>query len=1032
MGKEIIAKHQWLKTEPITYLLTHDQGKNFFWLGDSVLYLFSLVVPLSFFGLLSYISYLLAFSIFSSIRNSFSAKLIFSLVSLLGIYSLAYPSSHVFLFALGGSLVVILRRTLDNPRVCWYLVPLCLLWSNTDPSYIFVPGSVFLFFIAKPSFFVQVYKPLLFSLLMFFFSPTTYLEWERAFNYMQSTSLPIENRVVIWSIATLALGAIFTLPHRRSFVTILVLWIVLSYFFPVWNICLVFLCALILSEKDILSFLKEKFSPLRSIERLGQGALFLLIVFVIGSVHLSLFQKYVPKNKTEKIPWELERVFSEKTLPPRFFNDPSLGGFLSRLAPGSIFMDERSYRYSPEHYLELEQVRRSTKAFESIARRLNFSLVILDHRIYKNKRLLFFLSESPEWHLTYLDHIVVIFAKNSENFPLLTKAPIFENPRPEYFYARASAWLDLNEYEYAMKDLEEGSKLNPHLSDKYTLEGRIAILEGKTDEASLLFDQALRINKNDQNALKYHITNYLRKGNLDRLREKESLQKAGKWITKARQSFPEDPDFIYHLSQLTFLQGDSATTRSLLQGLLEKFPYYSPAEEFLQSIQKRMSEIELEEKLRKAIFWANNNKYEEALHLFEELSEEHPSSFTLQLEQGKFFLKQKHYDKALACFRKMSDLGIDNDMATCYCAMALAQKGDWKEAERLLLPIATRQEKPTPELLLAMRDIEEAGVKNLQMKIIQEPQNFNLRMKLATVFSRSQRFTEAIEVLEKFPIKNPSFRAHLYHNEANQLITNGKVKKGIAQLKKSLEIWPDFYDSHALLADIFLKVQKWDQAFHHFTALNRLKPENLLGKEGFALIELGKGMQKRLESLNGSSVTNSLKELKEREGKLQQSTKHIKKYLALSSPSKEKDSAAKRLANIEIELQKLQVEIQSRQIGEFFDQAIDALNNQKWETAIEKFQQILIITPNSPSTLFNLATAQKRAQQLPAAIKTLERLSSLQPDMIEVYLNLGNLYYQEKDFAQARKFFQLYIEKAPSGEETKKIKEVLQYLPEEK
>jgi len=70
-------------------------------------------------------------------------------------------------------------------------------------------------------------------------------------------------------------------------------------------------------------------------------------------------------------------------------------------------------------------------------------------------------------------------------------------------------------------------------------------------------------------------------------------------------------------------------------------------------------------------------------------------------------------------------------------------------------------------------------------------------------------------------------------------------------------------------------------------------------------------------------------------------------------------------------------------------------------SAIARYQAILQTDPNHHDTLVNLASALRKTGQTDQAIKLLTHASSIYPDSVHLNFNLGNIYWQRKNYRDA-------------------------------
>jgi len=84
-----------------------------------------------------------------------------------------------------------------------------------------------------------------------------------------------------------------------------------------------------------------------------------------------------------------------------------------------------------------------------------------------------------------------------------------------------------------------------------------------------------------------------------------------------------------------------------------------------------------------------------------------------------------------------------------------------------------------------------------------------------------------------------------------------------------------------------------------------------------------------------------------------------------------------------------------------FSDGVAAMNEQKYDDAIAKFQEVIAAVPNCPECYTNIGTAQSSAKKYDDAEASYKKALELKPDMAEAYNGLANLYNAQKKFDQA-------------------------------
>jgi Tfp pilus assembly protein PilF len=84
-----------------------------------------------------------------------------------------------------------------------------------------------------------------------------------------------------------------------------------------------------------------------------------------------------------------------------------------------------------------------------------------------------------------------------------------------------------------------------------------------------------------------------------------------------------------------------------------------------------------------------------------------------------------------------------------------------------------------------------------------------------------------------------------------------------------------------------------------------------------------------------------------------------------------------------------------------FTDGVAAMNEQKYDDAIAKFQEVIAAVPNCPECYANIGTAQSSQKKYDDAEASYKKAIEMKPDMAEAYNGLANLYNSQKKFDQA-------------------------------
>jgi tetratricopeptide (TPR) repeat protein len=84
-----------------------------------------------------------------------------------------------------------------------------------------------------------------------------------------------------------------------------------------------------------------------------------------------------------------------------------------------------------------------------------------------------------------------------------------------------------------------------------------------------------------------------------------------------------------------------------------------------------------------------------------------------------------------------------------------------------------------------------------------------------------------------------------------------------------------------------------------------------------------------------------------------------------------------------------------------FSEGVTAMNEQKYDDAIARFQEVIASIPACPECYANIGTAQTSQKKYDEAEASYKKALEIKADMAEAYNGLANLYNAEKKFDQA-------------------------------
>ena len=538
----------------------------------------------------------------------------------------------------------------------------------------------------------------------------------------------------------------------------------------------------------------------------------------------------------------------------QLYNDFSLGQYLAWAQPHRIFIDARARRSAPKLIEELTIARHFPHGFADLIRRFDLRIALFDHRLPASDKLLGWMRLQPEWHLVYYDHIAALFVRNA---PALTgfisahkiydafSAPglLAGNPaaNADLYYQRARAALALHLPQRSRYDIELGMTNGGSKTTQAILQGRLALLGGDLERAAERFRQAIAGAGANPEPVRLLVQTDLRLGS------PAALQEAQRWCERSRNWADLQLKFCH--AQLAHSKSDTATARMLLQQILQKYPWHQEARRYLQDLEQQISNEALDHYLQRSKKLVQAKEPRQALKILQRALAIDAKFAEAHIEAGKICLDLHRYQAAAEHFRQVLQLAPGNVLANCKLAIAVAALGQWQAALQILQPL--RQRLPDRyDVREAAFQVDRIAIERLQASL-QLNFDYDAARQLCRLMQGREQFAAAITFLKPFTQKvapaqlDPWQRqlARLYYESGRRLIQHKQVKEGMAQLRRSIEIFSDFFEAHLLLGVIALKMQDWPKAARHFRRLIAIAPKDERGPQGLALI----GIRQRLK-----------------------------------------------------------------------------------------------------------------------------------------------------------------------------------------
>ena len=297
----------------------------------------------------------------------------------------------------------------------------------------------------------------------------------------------------------------------------------------------------------------------------------------------------------------------------------------------------------------------------------------------------------------------------------------------------------------------------------------------------------------------------------------------------------------------------------------------------------------------------------------------------------------------------------------------------------------------------------------------------------AELFYKQKDWQTTIEICQKVLENNPNV-AEAYKLWGNSLQQLGQEQQAIELYNKALTINPDFAEVYANMGSIYARSQNWEQALTYYIKAVNLNPNlagvyrNLakvyreLGHEDQAIeasyqaallaperittdnyCQLGNELLKQEKFSEASNCFHrilesqsdflpayqKLAEIAEKQGNLEQASIFYTRVIELQTKANN--------SNIQKELSNSSLAIPAQQEG--VNKAVASSNDQS-TLSTEKSSQNLVKSSATESAgeLFNLGNTHAEKKQWQEAIKYYQKSLKINPQFVEVYLNLAKLY----------------------------------------
>jgi len=199
--------------------------------------------------------------------------------------------------------------------------------------------------------------------------------------------------------------------------------------------------------------------------------------------------------------------------------------------------------------------------------------------------------------------------------------------------------------------------------------------------------------------------------------------------------------------------------------------------------------------LYQALVHMQNEQYQEAVPILEQVLEQEPNTPIALLQLGRAYMAVKEYQKAVTPLRNLVEKKPDDAFARYEFGCALVKTGNWEEA--------------APQFEAA---------------VFQNSGSAMMHFYLALVYQRTSRVGEAAKEFQSALRLDPdNFPANLLLGRL--LVMQQRAAEALPYLRKATRLRPDSIDAHHFLADVYAEMGQPVNAHRERAEAERLKSE---------------------------------------------------------------------------------------------------------------------------------------------------------------------------------------------------------------
>lgn len=205
--------------------------------------------------------------------------------------------------------------------------------------------------------------------------------------------------------------------------------------------------------------------------------------------------------------------------------------------------------------------------------------------------------------------------------------------------------------------------------------------------------------------------------------------------------------------------------------------------------------VAIANRLYEALVDVENERFEEAIPVLEEVVKQEPNTSTAYLQLGRSYMALKEYERAIRPLKISVEKKPDDAFAHYELGCALVKTGHWAES--------------APQFEAAVSEMTGSAM---------------MHFYLALVYERTSRSTEAMAEFQNALRLDPNnFPANLLLGR--MLVLQQKASDALPYLQKAAALHPDAIDPHRILSDAYTQLGQSTKANGELTEAERIRAQ---------------------------------------------------------------------------------------------------------------------------------------------------------------------------------------------------------------